>query len=468
MNHQKTPAWLVPCLLVAAVFVIVNPLFSLDVMVASVALVVVGHVFLQEKLLLAFVVVRPAVDFLRDTPLFFVQETTVNVNAALSILFIIWACFILATRIDSLRRLPVRFPLAAMTLLMLASVLYSVSPVQTLIESMKFIAIVLFFILGYFFVAHKHIRMKDIVSATVLAAIVPVLIGLGQVVLGAGISTFDIHGRIFGTFAHPNVFAFFLLALLFVFTHFAMIDRLDFFEKRAYMIPLGFALLGGLLLLTYTRAAWIGFAVFIIVIGVLKFQKMLLIFISTTAAFYLLFYPVNAVVIDVTGNSLTEYSFIARLTTRSEDADSIAWRGQLLRENIPIIIARPVLGYGYGTFPFVWEHNRGLHHAYDNSAEAHNDYLRLAVELGVAGLILYGLILGLFLLRAILAMQRKEGHLRKATTSIFFLGWIIVFGLVSASDNMLNHTPVMWLTMLWWGAVFAMQDRKGGRPNLLG
>ena len=47
------------------------------------------------------------------------------------------------------------------------------------------------------------------------------------------------------------------------------------------------------------------------------------------------------------------------------------------------------VGYGFGAFERVWSDNRSLDHQFDDSAEAHNDYLRIALELGLVGLFVY-------------------------------------------------------------------------------
>ena len=168
--------------------------------------------------------------------------------------------------------------------------------------------------------------------------------------------------------------------------------------------------------------------------------------------FYIIFYPLNYWLKSHDYYNLADVPVLNRITTRNEDADSIIWRQALIRESTPIIEARKFLGYGFGTFPLVWEENRNLVHQWDDSAEAHNDYLRITLELGLTGLVVYLLFL--------LALTKKSFALLKINKQkyLYIFAWITVFIALSLTDNMLHHTPVMWLMWAWLGAVFVQSN----------
>jgi O-antigen ligase len=66
----------------------------------------------------------------------------------------------------------------------------------------------------------------------------------------------------------------------------------------------------------------------------------------------------------------------------------LAWRQALIRENIPIIKERPLLVMAMEYF--LWfGRTIGKSHYWDDSAEAHNDYLRLILEIGIIGSLSY-------------------------------------------------------------------------------
>lgn len=385
----------------------------------------------NEKILLLFLAVRPAIDAFRDVVVFSYRDTAMNVNAGLSIIFAIWSA---ATLILYRKKIPRRWPVAlagALVFFSFASALWSVAPATTIVESLKLFNAAAIFLLAFLFVREKRLTHDELAITIAVSAAIPMLAGLLQLFSGGGIATFDVRGRIYGTLAHPNVFAFLLVAL--------MILWYEYRKKilpRARLLPL--SLLALLLLFTYTRAAYASALLFFLIIGWVRARKTVLNIIAVVGVLLALAIPVNRFLTEHFDTDLTRLAVIERVATRNDDADSFSWRLSLVRETVPIIHKRPVLGYGYGTFTEVWEDNRGIQHLYDDSAEAHNDYLRLALELGLVGLLVYTVLLLTLLFHA-----RKNLNL---------FAWVFVCIIASLSENMLHHTPVLWLTAAWWGA----------------
>ncbi|PIT89149.1 MAG: hypothetical protein COU27_01850, partial [Candidatus Levybacteria bacterium CG10_big_fil_rev_8_21_14_0_10_36_7] len=140
-----------------------------------------------------------------------------------------------------------------MSIVTLLSTLYSVEPLTSLIESLKLFNIFFLFIAGYILIKAEKISLKEMIFTTLLSACVPILVGLYQLVTGTGLTTDDVHGRILGTLAHPNVFAFLVLWLLFFYVQFTHITQ-EYRSSKRFQHILG-AFLFLLLLFTYTRAA---------------------------------------------------------------------------------------------------------------------------------------------------------------------------------------------------------------------
>jgi O-antigen ligase len=67
-----------------------------------------------------------------------------------------------------------------------------------------------------------------------------------------------------------------------------------------------------------------------------------------------------------------------------ERADVAGWRMQLNRDSLAMVRSRPLLGWGLGTFPSVYPQFRSF---YDDAPiqEAHDDYMQMLVETGMAG-----------------------------------------------------------------------------------
>lgn len=470
---------LLSILLTAGIFVIINPLPILDLAVIGIIILVAGQALLKEKILLLFLAVRPALDFWRDTTLVAGQ----NVNAILAMVFFGWSIAMLIKHRAKIPGTPLVGFFAITGAWFLYSASHSLDPLVSIVETVKFLNVGFIFFLSYIFITHKIIKPLEIVTAIAAGAIVPLLVGLSQIIFRTGITTFEIQDRIFGTFAHPNVFAFFVMFLLFLHHHYSSMAPTVFWETHYVAKFATYGILITLLLFTYTRAAWVGLAIYAVMMAFLSYRRPSLKILYVLTGVYLLLFPVNDWLTRNTSFRPDQYTLLARLTTRSEEADSVDWRLNLLRSNVKLVIKGPrtLEGYGYGTFPIVWEHDRPESHNADDSAESHNDYLRLSVEVGLVGLALYCLLLvRLAWIAGRLVLTPPSSYkllhtskttwlrrLRERDLHLFLFGSIVVFGVVSLSDNMLHHTPVMWMLWSMWGTILAEAPWRTSGPNFL-
>jgi len=503
---KKILLWISPAVFLA---VIINPYANIDALIIGAYLMFAGHVYLQEKLLLAFLLIRPTVDQWRNLSLITYHSFSINLNAALSLLFLAWGAYMLwqeyvsgATpqsfspyrreqkkgtignmvcgnshqhnnlKSQTENRKFILFLFSFFILLSFVSLFWSVTPGETLIETIKLANLALFFWLGYLFIKKDAFTMRELIGTIWLSAALPIAVGAIQLFSGAGLTTFGLRGRIYGTLAHPNVFAFLLLSLIIIY---AKTHIINYKNLKSKIINLKLIVLFSLIILlvfTYSRAAIIGLLLFFLITAGSRSRKLFSLMASAIILFYVVFFPLHGLLLDKYNINLQQIPIIGRLTGRNEDADSLEWRQSLLRQTAPLIAARPFFGYGFGTFQQVWIDNRSLKHQWDDSAEAHNDYLRIVVELGFAGLFSY-----ILLLTRLLAVAKKNpGKLNKIKINytklntinfvqffstlfnsvpqnrIHLFAWILVFMIVSLSDNMLHHTPVMWLTFAYWGA----------------
>jgi O-antigen ligase len=197
--------------------------------------------------------------------------------------------------------------------------------------------------------------------------------------------------------------------------------------------------------LTYTRIAWIGAALFLAATGLIYFRRAVIWFVAGIIAFYVLFFPVNALLVDNFNFNLQSFGIIGRLTSRNEEADSIQWRADIANKVLPLWQERPLQGYGYGSFAKVWDDHKGVANLWDNTSEAHNDYLKVGFEDGIIGLILF-----LWIFADMIWRQYKYGR-KNHWINIVFYSSLVVYLVLSASDNMLHHTPVIWWMWAVWG-----------------
>ncbi len=264
-RNLSLPPSLLFILLAAGLFVLINPSPVFDLAAIGAAVFAAGHVLLKEKILLLFLIARPALDFWRDTTVVAGQ----NVNAVLAILFFGWAMATLFKHRAKVTKIPLLGFFTVTGLWFLYSATYSLDPLLTIIETVKFLNIGLIFFLSYIFVKQNILKPLEIVTAIAAGAAIPLLTGLSQIIFQTGITTFEIQDRIFGTFAHPNVFAFFVMFLLFLHHHYSTMAPTVFWEKHHFARLATYGILILLLLLTYTRAAWVGLAIYAVMMAFL-------------------------------------------------------------------------------------------------------------------------------------------------------------------------------------------------------
>jgi O-antigen ligase len=101
-------------------------------------------------------------------------------------------------------------------------------------------------------------------------------------------------------------------------------------------------------------------------------------------------------------------------------------RVQIVKDSVRMIAARPVLGWGLGTFPVVYPSFRSFYTDFFVNA-AHNDYVQIAVETGIAG---FALVCGSIVMFYRVALQRVANwrtDLRSAMTLAAIVGVTGIF-----------------------------------------
>ncbi|MDP3956606.1 MAG: O-antigen ligase family protein, partial [bacterium] len=116
---------------------------------------------------------------------------------------------------------------------------------------------------------------------------------------------------------------------------------------------------------------------------------------------------------------------------------------------------KPWFGYGAGVASNLILDKRGEKFG---SSDPHNDYLKIAIENGLAGLLAYvSLIVGLFI-NLIKKYSVATGRTQIQTLILAGLGLSIAFYVMSAVDNILRNTALMWSFWALIGAIFAVKS----------
>ncbi|WFU70963.1 O-antigen ligase family protein [Bradyrhizobium sp. CB2312] len=249
--------------------------------------------------------------------------------------------------------------------------------------------------------------------------------------------------RLQSTFAHPNVFAFYLIAVICAILYYNLIaHRYITATWRVFLFSYMFVLLA-FLLITQTRAAWLGMAAFIVIYAVGVDRKLL---VALPFAPLVLMLPVVSQRFEGIG---------AEPTITFEDvqsgyvvANSYGWRQLLWGRALEDSADARVLGKGLGTLG-----KNALHFfpLSEHATEAHSAYVQTIYELGIVGLLGY-LILYLGVIGAVFIYRRRAPRL-----AYIVIGFGVVNLLISYSDNLPYYLSYNWYVWAIFGADFALR-----------
>ncbi len=256
--------------------------------------------------------------------------------------------------------------------------------------------------------------------------------------------------RPYGLLPHPNMLAGFLIVGLLAATTWVL-------SKRPMTWFVGTIItLGGLfaLLLTFSRAAWGGFAVGLVVIFVLAWRD------SGSSRRFLRLEPLftlgMALVVGIVFVLLFQNFLLARagINTESIELRSVSDRAVYTQFALRSIRETPVLGLGIGNFP--WRASYYLMFTdYDLRGDnVHNIYLSAWAELGIIGLIL--------MISAMVA--GAWAVVRTSSQSHEYIERVALFAgfMALAAIGLLDHYPwaVLQFQTLFWSLLAA-----AGKPE---
>jgi len=383
--------------------------------------------------LLGLIFLRPSLDILSQIE-FQIHSSLPSFNPNI----IIGGLIFLFCAIFSLKNLkfvystPLFHPIFLFLGLSFFSIFYSINTFDSLREFIRLATIFLLYFLAYKLVEDK----KDwflLLKIILISYLLPAFFALIQFTFRLGLpDEFGGFQRIYGTFAHPNPFAFYTFFILGLVLSLSLSGKY-FWERSSKDSPwsdnpkilwLATGLLTFLLFATYTRSALACFFIFILVFGIFRYRKILLAGLSLFLIAYFF-------------SDIFQQRFWELITL--DPYGSVVWRLRLWRDMVPFSLWQPWLGYGLGTFTSLVEFYRGFTWG---SLEAHNDYLKIFIENGIFGLITYfWLIIGLlfYLLRIFKKTIGQE--------KILSLGILVIslsLFIASLFDNVLRGTALQW------------------------
>lgn len=437
---------ILPIVLIGAIFLTIivvrglyswPPLLLLFLLVLSVAALLL---FLKPPLGIAlFLMLRIVVDAFGEFPMLTIDnyplDLTLTPTQFMALVFLILAILFLFTRLRQIVQIPLLFPIGLFLILSSFSI-FRIEEYRLLAldEILRLSEIFLVFIVTYLSFAQKD-DVLVIVRALVIATIFPILLALWQYWQGVNlfpVTNFEV--RVFGTFAHPNVLALFLSFVILQLLIFrATTTHLAY--KIAYLMVIFLALIT--LLLTFGRTAWVGLMVGILLLAFLKFR------------YWFLLIPILVSLI---------ISFVPAISQRFADlqywtphTNTLIWRVELWQNMAQKVLVKPIFGHALGQFEVVARQIMGQAFSLE-TIHPHNDYLEIAFESGLPGLIAYLFLIGLVLSTALKAYQKTNDPLTQNIALLVTsgLGSGLIMGLTS---NFLSHTPLQWCI---WSVIAAL------------
>jgi O-antigen ligase len=265
---------------------------------------------------------------------------------------------------------------------------------------------------------------RMLIRVMILAAIVPVAVGLYQFVTDTGPETDGLR-RLVGTFTHPAPYAFFLVGLL-------PLSIVYFIHSPSRLARVGLVLfIPATVLCIYgsqTRGAWIGLAV------------LTTIFLATRARLAVLLVPLVAGALFFALPGVQ-----ARFDEATSDTGSVFWRQKTWEDSLQVASPIQLVTTGAGLRAVDVE----------LGALSHNEYIRLFAETGV-----WGLLAVLLLYKGLLGIALKGyREARSPFERDLMLAFIMALGarMVSAlADNILIFPVLEWYFWAFAGVIVVM------------
>ncbi len=287
--------------------------------------------------------------------------------------------------------------------------------------SMKPMLVYVSFMVGYFLVVNL-IRSNEWVMRCIIGVIgscsVVSLYGLYQNFFGLAEKTWqdsdmfsEIEGRVVSTFENPNVLAEYLIMVIPLILAMFIITK----DKKARLI-LGFAGIctGGCLIYTWSRGAWLGFLIGILIFLVMYSKNTLsaLIFCCLGIPFLPFVLPDSIV---------QRFTSIGNLGDSSTSYRVNIWRGVL--NMLGDGYWRSGVGIGNDSFRLVYPGYAlsGI----ETAPHAHNLYLQILIEVGVVGLVVFLCVLVLYA-QSSFSLHASETRREKLVSSALFCGILSV------------------------------------------
>lgn len=407
-------------LLLGAVLLIPFLLFGLGIMETAYFLGATVFVLYLSILVLNFeagfltlIFIRSALDCLKN----FTASGGMIIGAVSIALIVLGVFYVLYTKINILK-FEDSGPFLVFLMFCGVSIAYSPDFKESLSDWLRIVSVFSVYVLTrMIFVSKKQILRLFI--AILISSLLPVIVAYCQLITGHG-TIFDAgQNRVMGTFLHPNPFATYLMILL-VFLTTQILEK-SRFVSRAFMVALAGAV-SVIFIFTFSRGAWIAFACAMAVLGLLRYRKLMGFMPVIVLGFFLTVPAVKDRIINIFDAGYTR------------GRSGWQWRLDTWNDISAMVAEKPLLGHGLSAV------------LVGHGIQTHNDYLRLAAEVGILGLLAY-----LYLFFMMIRQTWKDYHSVHSNLAKSFqvglLATAVALLIRACADNTLRDAVVM---MYFW------------------
>ena len=372
-----------------------------------------------------------------------IEEFGINVNAIIHFVIILVCAKVLFSNWAKIARLFKKYWFVRwhvfFVILAILSMVYSINKPNTLEHLIRLVSTFCLFVSTFFVVSTKR-SFYNMLYLMIAGSVIPGLIGYYQFFSDSG--WLDPEVRIFrmtSIFLHPVVFGGYMALISPVIwalsvdraTHVSRVGLLMFLLNNVFLAAA-----------TLTRGIWNGLIAMFSVYSLVR-NKMFIVLFALVMFFSYLFIPLIQERVDDVISPRIGSSFENRII--------------IVKRVMPAIVDAPVLGRGFGSF-------EDVHLEYNDDAwrysslQAHNDYLRIIIELGVIGIVGYiSIFISLLLFLKVLYVMEKSESVRNYYLSVVLV-WFCI-GTVSLGDNVLRVPEFQQVAWVYTAAVLAFFDR---------
>jgi putative inorganic carbon (HCO3(-)) transporter len=297
-----------------------------------------------------------------------------------------------------------------------------------------------YILLYYLVINHLHTleQVKKLLWVSLASSVVVAVYGYYQYFSGimphgvdwVDASQFpDLKFRMYSTLKNPNLLAGYLVSMI------AIGAGLGFKEQtgkiKAVLAAL-VVLLGGCLLLTYSRGAWISLLAVVCGYGMLCNRKIFWIFLLLPILMLLFGHDI----------------FIERFASVFDPTDTSAtMRLAMWQSTLSMIADKPFLGIGWGAYWMVYPHyDFFIHNPNIKILHAHNMYLNIAAEIGIPGFLAFMAVLcGHIRLALSVQVKNSKGWVCGMALGLLSAMWGIIIN--GFTDYVLFNIQ---LSMMFW------------------